>query len=607
MRPRSTPLTYITCLFTLCASASFTVLLLFAGIAAACEGATGEPTCTTKPVATTEAATSITYESAQLNGSVDPNGCQTTFTFKYGPSTSYGYAITGNAGSSNFSTPVSGTPILEPSTTYHVRLFATNAAGTAEGSDLSFTTPAKPPPPPQEKPSATTEAATEIGSSVATLNGSVNPRGAETTYKFEYGLAKESLKYSTGSVNAGSGTTSQKVKGIQVALSPSTTYWFRISAKNSAGTTVGNEMSFTTPAMTTSWSIPTVPIPTGATASQLASGSCTAANACTTVGNYVNSGGTRLPLAERWNGTSWTAQTPPNPTGAGFSFLSSVSCTSGTACTAAGEYYDGTTMRPLAESWNGTSWVQQTTPSLVGAANVRLRAISCTSSAACTAVGKYESGSSTLTLAMRWNGSSWTIQSTPNPTGSTYNTLNGVSCTSSTACTAVGRYETSSGEYKTLAEFWNGSTWAIQSSATTAGLLEDISCTSSTACTAVGGSFVSGIPERALIERWNGTSWAIQTNAEPAGSEAGELHGVSCVSATSCTTVGSYYYAGGTSAPLIERWNGSAWSAMAAPNPTGSTYTWLDSVTCTSITECVANGYYRDSSGKDLALTMRSS
>lgn len=601
-------MTYITCLVALCASISFTVLFLFAGIAAACEGGGGTG-CTEAPSATTQAASSVESTYATLNGSVNPHGCETTYVFKYGLTTSYGSTIMGTAGNSTFAIPVSNTAFsLKPSTTYHYRVEATNSKGTTVGTDVVFTTKAEsPPPPPSEKPSVITEAASEITSNAATLNGSVNPHGGETTYKFEYGLAKESLKYSTGSLSAGSGTTSQKVKGIQVALSPSTTYWFRISATNSLGTTVGSELSFTTPAMVTSWSILSTPTPTGATSSQLASASCTASTACTSVGNYVNSGGTRMPLAERWNGTTWAAQTPPSPTGAVSSLLSGVSCTSSTACAAVGYYNDGTTDRPFAETWNGISWTVQTTPSPSGATNIRLRAVSCTSSTACTAVGSYESGSSTLTLGMRWNGTAWTIQSTPNPSGSPYSSLKGVSCTSSTACTAAGRYETSTGAYQTLAEFWNGSTWAVQSTATTSGLLEGASCTSSTACTAVGGKFVSGTPERGLLERWNGTSWSTQTNAEPSGSEAGELHGVSCVSATSCTAVGFYYYAGGTSAPLIERWNGSAWSAMTAPNPTGSTYTWLSSVACTSTTECIATGYYRDSSGTDLALTMKSS
>jgi hypothetical protein len=45
-----------------------------------------------------------------------------------------------------------------------------------------------------------------------------------------------------------------------------------------------------------------------------------------------------------------------------------------------------------------------------------------------------------VTLAERWNGTSWKTQTTPNPAGAGYSQLNGVSCTSASACTAVGYY-----------------------------------------------------------------------------------------------------------------------------------------------------------------------
>ena len=67
----------------------------------------------------------------------------------------------------------------------------------------------------------------------------------------------------------------------------------------------------------------------------------------------------------------------------------------------------------------------------------------------------------------------------------------------------------------TLAERWNGSSWSVQPTANPGGInpeLVDVSCTSARACTAVGsagnGGDVSGIG--ALAERWNGTSWSIE-------------------------------------------------------------------------------------------------
>jgi hypothetical protein len=94
--------------------------------------------------------------------------------------------------------------------------------------------------------------------------------------------------------------------------------------------------------------------------------------------------------------------------------------------------------------------------------------------------------SATSTLAERWDGTSWTIQSTPNPPGSTQIFLDGVSCTSASSCTAVGHYQST----LTLAEVWNGTSWAIQGTPNKAGYsdsaLAGVSCTSVSACTAVG-------------------------------------------------------------------------------------------------------------------------
>lgn len=83
------------------------------------------------------------------------------------------------------------------------------------------------------------------------------------------------------------------------------------------------------------------------------------------------------------------------------------------------------------------------------------------------------------------------IQSTPNPPGTgTTGSLFGVSCTSDTACTAVGGYRDSSNVARTLVERWDGTSWTIQSSPTPSNVgfssFFEVSCTSATACTAVG-------------------------------------------------------------------------------------------------------------------------
>ena len=213
-------------------------------------------------------------------------------------------------------------------------------------------------------------------------------------------------------------------------------------------------------ASTSGWAIQPTVTPAGATDTLLNGVSCTSRTACTAVGIYRTSSSV-VTLAEFWNGVKWAMQTTPNPVGATLSELNSVSCTSPTACTAVGQYYDSTGYLPLSERWNGKRWAIQTTPTKPTVLLGDLTGVSCTSGTACTAVGFYTNASfNTVTLAESWNGAEWTIESTPNPT--TFGQLLGVSCTSATACTAVGYYNPS-GTSLALAETWNGARWALKS------------------------------------------------------------------------------------------------------------------------------------------------
>lgn len=94
-------------------------------------------------------AREITDTTALLAGEVNPNGLHTTYRFEYGTGTSYGSTtVVDNAGSGTAGVPatkvVGG---LQPNTTYHFRLVATNDAGQAQGPDQTFTTAANPPQP----------------------------------------------------------------------------------------------------------------------------------------------------------------------------------------------------------------------------------------------------------------------------------------------------------------------------------------------------------------------------------------------------------------------------------------------------------------------------
>jgi hypothetical protein len=103
------------------------------------------------PTVTGQAAQDITPSRVALTGLVNPNGMSTTYYFEYGPTTAYGTSVPvthdGDAGlGSDLVAVVRRISGLQPGTTYHFRLVATNVAGTTPGQDQMFTTTTPPPP-----------------------------------------------------------------------------------------------------------------------------------------------------------------------------------------------------------------------------------------------------------------------------------------------------------------------------------------------------------------------------------------------------------------------------------------------------------------------------
>ena len=354
------------------------------------------------------------------------------------------------------------------------------------------------------------------------------------------------------------------------------------------------------------WRVQQTPNPAVRNGSLTAS-SCTGPTACTAAGAYENSAGTVVTLAEARTGRGWHIQATPNPAGAIWSRLFGVSCTSADACTAAGWYRTSTGVRPLAERWDGTSWRIQALAGPAGDPESGFFAVSCSSPRACTAVGAATSSAGqTTTLAERWNGTSWRIQATPNPTGNQGSELLAVSCGSPSACTAAGSYNTGAGQAQTLAERWNGTHWRIQATPSPAGStgtgLAAVSCSSPRGCTAAGSYNTSSGTSLLLAERWNGTSWRIQATPSPAGSTGGFFLAVSCSSPGACTAAGSYTTSARTARPLAERWNGIRWRIQATPSPAGSPGAGFSAVSCSSAGACTAAGSSAARSGLSVTL-----
>ncbi|MGV3538300.1 MAG: pectinesterase family protein [Rufibacter sp.] len=143
------------------------------------------------------------------------------------------------AGSGAFTSELTG---LTPNTTYHVRAYATNAAGTSYGSQITFTTLAA-----VTVPTVTTTAASNILAKTADAGGNVTAwGGAEVTERgIVWSTASNPTTADSKAVNgAGLGTFA----GQMFNLTPSTTYFVRAFATNSQGTAYGTEITFTTQA-----------------------------------------------------------------------------------------------------------------------------------------------------------------------------------------------------------------------------------------------------------------------------------------------------------------------------------------------------------------------
>src|SRR5664279_4870250 len=143
------------------------------------------------------------------------------------------------------------------------------------------------------------------------------------------------------------------------------------------------------------------------------------------------------------------------------------------ACLALGGLSEGSVAADATSGQSG-KWSVANLPQPPNSGNgEKALAVSCVRSNWCIAVGENWSLEvhTRVTLAELWTGAEWSAMDTPYPPGLNegwlhgwYAELAGVSCVSTTDCVAVGSYRDSGEEVQPLAEQWNGSTWTITSS-----------------------------------------------------------------------------------------------------------------------------------------------
>jgi hypothetical protein len=277
--------------------------------------------------------------------------------------------------------------------------------------------------------------------------------------------------------------------------------------------------------------------------------------------------------------------------------LLGVSCPSATSCMAVGSA-SGSSFKAnlLADRWNGATWSVVPVPKPPHAQAGDLASVSCTSPSACIAVGSYENTRIFAPLAEQWNGTAWTVSHMPQQGAAP--DLFGVSCATATSCAAVGCSLNGDFCEGTVAYEWNGTAWRAEPTPAGGQRLSSVSCTGPSACMAVGIG-----TKGTLTERWNGRAWSVVASPNPKNRGFLELDGVSCLAA-GCEAVGSYANNAGAIVTLAERWDGHAWSIQRSPNPPGA-LTGLGGVSCSAASACTAVGNYDNGTGQTVTTALR--
>ena len=192
----------------------------------------------------TAPATAVAANSAEVNGTVDPQSEDVVYRFEFGPTTALGFNTTEK--------PLGGrrrrrrsrrrSTGLAPSTTVYYRAYARSTGlqpRTAVGATQSFTTLSN------LAPAVTTQPPTKVNATSALLHGLVDPNGYPTTWQFGFG---KTMAYgrTTAMENAGGGDAAMPVAAEMDGLKPRTLYHYRLEGTNEIATAFASDETFTT-------------------------------------------------------------------------------------------------------------------------------------------------------------------------------------------------------------------------------------------------------------------------------------------------------------------------------------------------------------------------
>jgi hypothetical protein len=279
------------------------------------------------------------------------------------------------------------------------------------------------------------------------------------------------------------------------------------------------------------------------------------------VGSYIKEN-RHFALIEHGDGRGFRAVPVPQPV-AHTVVLLGVAAVSATDVWAVGfsENRHDENQQTLIEHWDGSAWRIVPSPSPGG-----LFAVAAGSASDVWAVGDIPSTINTKarTLAEHWDGTRWRVVPAPSP-GQFGDSFSGVSVIGPDDVWAVGDAVTSQFEtFAAFTEHWNGTAWSAVP-APRPGIGSELRAVTSAGSNDVwaAGEFdvqtPTGTASFTLTERWNGTAWSEVASPGPTGDDL--FNGVAAVSADDIWAVGSQ--AGRSD--LVAQWNGKAWAIVPSP------------------------------------------
>ncbi len=297
---------------------------------------------------------------------------------------------------------------------------------------------------------------------------------------------------------------------------------------------------------------------------------------------YYLSGGIDHTLAEHWDGSGWQVVSTPSPTTKNDFLNTPVAVATNDVWVVGSQGNnsngEGAGARTLIEHWNGSGWSVVTSPNVSGANQDILRGAATTSSTDMWAAGRSKvSDGVKRTLIEHWNGSSWQIVSSPN-LNDEGDGLDSVAAISSSDAWAVGSGQLN-GTPQSLTEHWNGTSWKLVASPSpgTGGgypegtLLWSTAASGSSSDVWAVGQYFDGSAIRTLALHWNGDAWT-QVPTPNVGAGENQLRGVVALSPINAWAVG-WANVSGTFQTLIEHWDGTSWTVVSSANaPTGDSY-----------------------------------